>query len=332
MRVEPRCIAIGDLIQQAIAMMTPTAQEKHIGLEAGVDKRIPLVYADPDRILEVLINLIDNSIKFTPQEGSVVVRACMTETDAGFVYCSVSDTGRGISPEAKMLIFERLYQDPDAVDNNRSGLGLGLFICREIVRLHEGKIWVTSEPGHGSTFTFTLPVYSLPKLLSPVVIWQNRLRPAFVLVRVQLKPVTNPPQGNWRDLWQQCLDTLRHCVYLDKDLVLPPLGSPGPDETFFVVACTDMQRSEIMITRIREQLGKIAGLHGKGTLAVSAAPIELPRAEPGGSFPGESLDEQVERLAARIAEMIVGNMEKQKSAARSNGKPRQSVIHKGDVQ
>lgn len=332
MRVEQRCIAIADLVQQAIAMMKPTAQEKRIGLEAGVDGRIPLIYADPDRILEVLINLIDNGIKFTPPEGAVVVRACMTETDPGFVYCSVSDTGRGISPEAKMLIFERLYQDPDAVDNNRSGLGLGLFICREIVHLHEGRIWATSELGQGSTFTFTLPIYSLPKLMFPVVTYQSVLRPSFVLVRVELKPLTNPPQGNWRDVWQQCLDTLRHCVYLDKDLVLPPMGSPGPEETFFVVASTDMERSEIMITRIREQLGKVPGLSSKGTLTVSASPIEMPQAESGEPFPGGTLERQVEHLTDRVTEMILESMAKQKLAVRTNGKVRQSIIHKGDVQ
>src|SRR5262249_14232041 len=152
-------------VQQAVAMMQPTAQNKQVGLEIAVDQRIPLVYADPDRILEVLINLTDNAIKFTPPDGAVIVKACMVEADPSSVYISVSDTGRGISQEAQSLIFERLYQDPDSIDNNRSGLGLGLFICKEVVRLHDGRIWVASEPGQGSTFTFTLPLYSLAKLL-----------------------------------------------------------------------------------------------------------------------------------------------------------------------
>jgi hypothetical protein len=169
-----------------------------------------------------------------------MVKACMVEADPGYVYISVTDTGRGIGPEAKSLIFERLYQDPDSVDNNRSGLGLGLFICREIVRLHEGRIWVSSEPAQGSTFTFTLPIYSLAKLLAPVITYQGRLRPAFVLVRVDLKPLTSPPRGNWKEVWQQGLETVRRCVYLDKDLVLPPMGMSGATETFFVVASTDI--------------------------------------------------------------------------------------------
>ena len=254
MRVEPRCVSLRDLVQQAVAMLRPTADEKKIGLEIGLDRRLPLAHADPDRVLEVLINLLDNAIKFTPPDGSVMVKACVVEADPGYVYISVTDSGRGIGPEAKSLIFDRLYQDADSVDNNRSGLGLGLFICREIVRLHEGRIWVSSELGQGSTFTFTLPIYSLAKLLTPVITYQNQLRAAFVLVRVDLRPLTSPPRGNWKETWQQALEILRRCVYLDKDLVLPPMGISGATETFFVVASTDMDRSGIMTTRIREQL------------------------------------------------------------------------------
>lgn len=166
-RIEPRCITIADLIQQAISMMTPTAREKRVGLEVGLDSRIPFVYADPDRVLQVLINLIDNGIKFTPPEGSVMVSACLVDADPNMVYLSVADSGRGIGPEARALIFERLYQDAEAEDNNRAGLGLGLFIAKELVELHGGRIWVASELGNGSTFSFTLPLYSLAKLLFP---------------------------------------------------------------------------------------------------------------------------------------------------------------------
>ena len=89
----------------------------------------------------------------------------MVETDPTAVYLSVSDSGRGIPPESLPLVFERLYQDPNAVDGNRTGLGLGLYIAKEIVTLHGGRMWVVSEPGSGSTFSFTLPLYSLAKLL-----------------------------------------------------------------------------------------------------------------------------------------------------------------------
>jgi signal transduction histidine kinase len=310
LRIEPRCVSLKELIHQTIAMLRPFADEKHIGLEVGLDQRLPLLHADPDRVLEVLINLVDNAIKFTPDHGAVMLQASIVDADPDSVYISVSDTGRGISPEAKNLIFERLYQDPDGVDNNRSGLGLGLFICKEIVRLHEGRIWVSSDPGQGSTFTFTLPVYSLATLLAPVIVHQERLRPAFVLLRVELVPLSNPPRGNWKETWQECLEIVRRCVYLDKDLVLPPMGTSGASETFFVVASTDLQRSGIMTTRIREQLERTEGLMEKCKLAIAALPIELPQ-----ELADESIDRQVQGVADCVTQMILRSMESKHQSA-----------------
>src|ERR1017187_7600533 len=198
LRVEPRCIDIGELIRQAVAMMRPTAAEKQIGLDVALDPTIRLVYADPDRTLEVLINLIDNGVKFTPANGTVIVKASMVETDPASVYLSVIDSGRGIPAESIQRVFERLYQDPDAVDGNRVGLGLGLYIAKEIVTLHGGRMWVASEPGSGSTFSFTLPLYSLAKLLSPLITHQGSLRSDIVLVRVDLTPLPNSLRGSWK--------------------------------------------------------------------------------------------------------------------------------------
>ncbi|MFZ0951512.1 MAG: hybrid sensor histidine kinase/response regulator [Candidatus Sulfotelmatobacter sp.] len=310
MRVEPRCVSLRDLVQQAVAMLRPTADEKKIGLEIGLDRRLPLAHADPDRVLEVLINLLDNAIKFTPPDGSVMVKACVVEADPGYVYISVTDSGRGIGPEAKSLIFDRLYQDADSVDNNRSGLGLGLFICREIVRLHEGRIWVSSELGQGSTFTFTLPIYSLAKLLTPVITYQNQLRAAFVLVRVDLRPLTSPPRGNWKETWQQALEILRRCVYLDKDLVLPPMGISGATETFFVVASTDMDRSGIMTTRIREQLERMPDLRAKCSLTIASTPLELP-----SDHVGKDVEQQVQAVADSVTQAIMASVDRELSFA-----------------
>jgi signal transduction histidine kinase len=313
-RIEPRCIAIGDLIQQAVSMMAATAKKKQVGLEVGLDTRIPFVYADPDRVLQVLINLIDNGIKFTSSEGSVLVKACMADADPNMIYLSVADTGRGISPEAKALIFERLYQDPNSIDNSRTGLGLGLFIAKELVELHGGRIWVASEIGNGSTFSFTLPLYSLAKLLVPVITYEGRLRDAIVLVKVELTPLSNPPRTIWKDVCEQALGTLRRCVYLDKDLVLPVLGNTGTSETFFVAASTDLDRGEVMMKRIREKLAAGAGLKAAAVLKVSATAVPLPSTEDG-----KPLEELVQAVADRITEMAMLALASKPAPESANG-------------
>ena len=195
LRIEPRCIAIGAVVEQASAMLRATAQEKKVSLEVSIEEKIPLVHADPSRVLQMLINLIDNAIKFTPAGGSVQVRAYLVEADTASVYLSVTDTGRGISPESKALVFERLFQDPNAVDNSRKGLGLGLYIVQELVRLHGGRIWVESHPGHGSAFSFTLPLFSLSQILLPIITEHGHLRDALSLVSVDLAPQGGARRG-----------------------------------------------------------------------------------------------------------------------------------------
>jgi sigma-B regulation protein RsbU (phosphoserine phosphatase) len=309
LHVEPRCIDIGELIQQAVAMMRPTAVEKRVGLEAALDQPIPIVYADPDRVLEVLINLIDNGIKFTPPQGSVVVKASLVETDPTAVYLSVIDSGRGIPQEALPLVFERLYQDPNAVDGNRSGLGLGLYIAKEIVTLHSGRMWVASQPGSGSTFSFTLPLYSLAKLLLPVITLHGRLRQSIALVRVELTPLSKSLRGSWKETCQRCLEHLRRCIYVDKDLVLPAAGSSGPVETFFVVASTDMQRIPIMLDRIRGQVGALPQLKASGTLRVTAEMIPgPPPADP------RTLEQQVWGVADYVTGIIQHGLQQGQSS------------------
>ena len=303
MRIEPRCISIEDLIAQALSMMKVAADQKRIKIEAVVDSAIPLVYADPDRVLEVLINLIDNGIKFTPEGGAVTVKASMVETDPSAVYLSVSDTGRGISSGALPRIFERLFQDGDAVDGNRTGLGLGLYIAKEIITLHGGRMWAASEPGNGSTFSFHLPVYSLARLLGTAITEKGRLRPSFVLVRAVLKPRTTPPRGNWKEACQLALELMRSCVYVDKDLALPPMASAGFTDTIYIVASTDMLRVPIMLTRIEEQMASLKPFQSAGTMTVSAEPIEGITVSSA-----QTLEQQIQGVARRVEETILAGV------------------------
>jgi hypothetical protein len=275
-----------------------------------VDTRIPLVFADSDRILQVLTNLVDNAIKFTGAEGSVLVKAFLVDADPEFVYISVSDTGRGIGPEAKNMIFERLYQDPDSIDDSRKGLGLGLYIAREIVHLHGGRIWVESEPGHGTVFSFTLPLFSLTKLLAPVIVEKGKLRNSLSLITVELIPVSAQAVGNWRELRQQCMELLRSCVLPDKDLLLPTLGIEKR-EIFLVLASADLEGTTILTGRIREQLERAPDLQGKVTCQISATPIALPSQEGA-----ETIEQIVQEVADSVTELVMAVLLKPKNLER----------------
>ena len=143
--------AAGGLVNDTVEMLRPLATGSTIVLEAEVADDLPPVLADAARIQQVLSNLVGNAVKFTPREGRITV--CAEPIDGG-VRFGVIDTGPGIPPEQVPHIFGRFWQ---ARPSDRRGIGLGLAIAKGIVEAHEGRIWVESQVGLGSTFYFTLP-------------------------------------------------------------------------------------------------------------------------------------------------------------------------------
>lgn len=140
---------LGLPIGQAAAAIRPQAEEKQVTLDVNLPADLPHPMADGGRIQQVVFNLLDNGLRHTPAGGRLAVSA---RRDGGQVIVSVADTGEGIPPEELPLVFERFRK------RHSQGRGLGLAIVRTIVRGHGGEVSVTSTPGRGSTFSFTLPV------------------------------------------------------------------------------------------------------------------------------------------------------------------------------
>jgi signal transduction histidine kinase len=141
-------------IDNALMLIRERAGRRSIELHRGVDERLGQVQADERKIRQVLLNLLSNAIKFTPEGGRIDVGAKPVN---GFVEVSVSDTGVGIAPEDQEAVFEEFKQVGTA-DKKVEGTGLGLALARKFIELHGGKIWVKSQVGTGSTFTFTIPI------------------------------------------------------------------------------------------------------------------------------------------------------------------------------
>ncbi len=147
-------VTVSDVIERAIAATASLFEAKKLNLIRAIEPDIPAITGDQDRLIQVVINLISNAIKFT-DSGSVT---CAAGLRGGELVVSVTDSGIGIAPGDQPKVFEKFKQVGDTLTDKPKGTGLGLPICREIVEYHGGRIWVDSEPGKGSTFSFTLPV------------------------------------------------------------------------------------------------------------------------------------------------------------------------------
>jgi len=144
-------------LQNAMTLVRERADRHGIALSVAVDERLGPFVGDERKIKQILLNLLSNAVKFTPEGGRISVKAMPAD---GSVEISVTDTGIGIAPEDQEAIFEEFRQVGSDYARKREGTGLGLTLTKKFVEMHSGKIWVKSEVGKGSTFTFTLPVRS----------------------------------------------------------------------------------------------------------------------------------------------------------------------------
>jgi len=155
MELEPAEFDLRGAVENALALVRERAHRRGIRLERTIDEQLGSIRADERKVKQVLLNLLSNALKFTPEGGRVCVRA---ELRDGMAEVSVSDTGVGIAPEDQAAVFEE-FRQVGAAEKKAEGTGLGLAISRRFIELHGGRIWVESRVGTGSTFAFTLPLH-----------------------------------------------------------------------------------------------------------------------------------------------------------------------------
>ena len=151
-------VSSDNIVQQAATATASLFDGKPILLQLEIPNGLPPVNGDPDKLIQVMINLISNAVKFT-SHGTITIRAQQSMHQVVF---SVIDEGIGIAPGDQELVFEKFRQVGDKLTGKPQGTGLGLAISKQIIDHHQGQIWLESEPGKGSNFSFAVPIYSNP--------------------------------------------------------------------------------------------------------------------------------------------------------------------------
>ena len=155
LRIHPQKLNLENLCLDILNSMKPVFEAKMQQVTTDIPKDLPYVYADTERVRQVLVNLLDNAIKYTPEEGTMAISILHRTSQK--VQVSVCDNGPGIPEESREHIFEDRFRLQR--DEAKEGYGIGLSLCQRIIQAHYGRIWVDSTPGQGSCFNFTLPVY-----------------------------------------------------------------------------------------------------------------------------------------------------------------------------
>jgi PAS domain S-box-containing protein len=198
-----------DLIRRAIAASSSLFEQKSLHLITEIQDDLPVLHGDPDRLMQVIINLLSNAAKFT-RRGEVVCGAKIVDRGLA-IY--VRDSGIGISPADQLQLFERFRQVGDTLTDKPKGTGLGLAICKQIVKHHGGTISVQSAPDAGSTFTIVLPLSETPLLHeAEVVRLRDYILPVDTGSTADYTVLVVDDEANIRDLLRQELEAAGYCV------------------------------------------------------------------------------------------------------------------------
>jgi len=255
--VDPRVMSLQHLIPEVLSNYRASATAKSITFSADVPTHSSVVIGDPVRVKQVLSNLIDNALKFTPSAGTISLKTHVIAGEPGMICVSVTDNGCGISPDATKRVFDRLYQEEAFLNTNRKGLGLGLYLCHELVTRQGGRIWIESELGKGSTFYFTLPAFSLNSVLVPFIERNHPFPGGIAIISVEVVAddrIASSEIG--KAVWGEKWDRLTRFALPIETVLLPRMTVAGHPERFFLISPNGREATKQLALRIEKEIGQ----------------------------------------------------------------------------
>jgi hypothetical protein len=278
--MESQCVSVTDAVAYSVETMRGNAAAKSVALLVDMAPALPTIYADPTRLRQILNILLDNAIKFTPPEGAVSLRVRMSATAPDDLLFEIVDTGCGIAADMIGRVFDRLCQAPDANQAGRNGLGLGLHICKELVLRQGGQISVHSTVAVGTTFAFTLPVFSLDALIEPAVRAAAGRATSIALVVARVETLDGCFSPELRaDMSRRVRELLMRGLHSEFDVLLPSIGGPVAEGLFFIVAVADEIGANAIAKRVRDQLHRYEQIHQAGLSSSVSHRLLVPPAE-----------------------------------------------------
>ena len=255
-KIKSQELDLRGLVEFILSSFKPQAEGKSIHLDMEVVEGFSPVYGDRENIEQILTNLLGNAIKFTPEGGKVSVLVNPFREEGGMVAISVRDSGIGIPEDQLEKVFKKFYQVDGSLHRSVSGTGLGLAITKGLVEASDGTIWVESEIGKGSTFTFTLPVSKGEKRdphfrLALDGAFQ-RAQENFSSLTLFLIEVLDERAEAKDALLDQLEETVKKCIYRKSDIVL----QREREKILSVICEVDLQGAQVIRQRIEGEIQK----------------------------------------------------------------------------
>ena len=259
----PQCIAISEILDESLPVSKEIAKAKDISITLDMHDDLPPVWADSSRVQQVIQNLSGNAIKFGPRGMPLKIRVSLSKQDSNMLQIDVEDKGPGINPDRTDAIFDPLHQEEDILaDAARQGLGLGLYICKELVCQHGGRIWVNSVPEKGSTFSFTLPCFDLKKCLREKIQEDGRFNDGTALLTFAIDPNgrdSDRSSFSTKQAHRRFRNALSLCTRANNDVILPGslLREDRPEVISLLLANCNKMGGTKLIRRCRQEFKAI---------------------------------------------------------------------------